>query len=172
MRISELIVPGFGQMLQALLGQLEKADGHAAASGASFEELLELRLAADMYPLAAQIRFSCQQAREAVDRLLKKPLISVPAIASLDQAREQIAVARQSVADADREALDSSAGVSLELVVPTGQTFDLTGDSYVRDWAIPQFYFHVSMAYAILRHGGVPLGKADYVPHMFAYLRQ
>ena len=49
--------------------------------------------------------------------------------------------------------------------------FDLTLDQYTRDWAIAQFYFHVMAAYAILRNRGIDLGKADYVAHMFAYLR-
>jgi hypothetical protein len=52
-----------------------------------------------------------------------------------------------------------------------GLTFDLTREQFARDWAIGQFYFHVMAAYAILRKGGVAIGKADYVPHMFAYLR-
>ena len=51
-------------------------------------------------------------------------------------------------------------------------TFDLHTSSYVRDWALPQFYFHLMSAYAILRAAGVPLGKADYVGFMFQYLRQ
>jgi hypothetical protein len=172
MRISELIVPGFDQMLQALMGQIDKANAHIAPSGPAFEERLALRLAADMGPLAAQIRFTCQQAREAVDRLLGRPVIVVPEIHSLGQAREQIAEARQCLTGADRAALDASAEVPLELVLPTGQVFDLDGRTYVRDWAVPQFYFHLCMAYAIMRHAGVPLGKADYVPHMFAHLRQ
>lgn len=49
--------------------------------------------------------------------------------------------------------------------------FDMTGEQYVRDWALPQIAFHQMIAYAILRHAGVPLGKVDYVPHMFGYLR-
>lgn len=49
--------------------------------------------------------------------------------------------------------------------------FDLTAEGYARDWALPQVYFHVMIAYAILRSRGMDLGKADYVAHMFAYLR-
>ena len=52
-----------------------------------------------------------------------------------------------------------------------GMVFDLTAEQYVRDWALPQFYFHLMTAYAILRAEGIELGKADYVAHMFAYLR-
>lgn len=51
-------------------------------------------------------------------------------------------------------------------------TFEMNGFEYVRDWALPRFYFHLVTAYGILRHNGVEIGKADYVGHMFAYLRQ
>ena len=71
------------------------------------------------------------------------------------------------------DALDQApAGDPLVLVLPIGLTFDLTREQFARDWAIGQFYFHVMAAYAILRSEGVEIGKADYVPHMFAYLRK
>lgn len=57
------------------------------------------------------------------------------------------------------------------LELPNGMIFDMTGEEYVRDWAVPQFYFHLNAAYAILRSHKIDLGKADYVQHMFAYLR-
>ena len=69
------------------------------------------------------------------------------------------------------DALNAGAGRPLELALPTGMTFDLDGERYARDWALPQFYFHLTTAYAILRSRGVEIGKADYVPHMLAYLR-
>lgn len=55
--------------------------------------------------------------------------------------------------------------------LPTGVIFDMTAEQYVRDWALPQVAFHQMIAYSILRQAGVPLGKVDYVPHMFAYIR-
>lgn len=70
------------------------------------------------------------------------------------------------------QALDARpADAPLELTLPMGLTFDLTREQFARDWALGQFYFHVMAAYAILRSSGVEIGKADYVPHMFAYLR-
>jgi uncharacterized protein len=59
--------------------------------------------------------------------------------------------------------------VALEL--PNGMAFDMVGATFVRDWALPQFYFHAVTAYAILRHKGVKLGKPDYVGHMMPYRR-
>jgi hypothetical protein len=49
--------------------------------------------------------------------------------------------------------------------------FDMTGEQYARDWSLPQFYFRLNIAYAILRNHGIELGKADFVSHMLTYLR-
>ena len=68
--------------------------------------------------------------------------------------------------------MDGVDETSIELELPGGRIFDMSGVQYISDWAIPQFYFHVMTAYSILRHLGVDLGKADYVRHAFAYLRQ
>ena len=51
-------------------------------------------------------------------------------------------------------------------------TFDLTAGEYVRDWAVPQYYFHSTTAYAILRKEGLDIGKADFVGYMVRYMRQ
>jgi len=69
------------------------------------------------------------------------------------------------------DALDAGAERSITLELPNGIIFDMTGEQYARDWALAQFYFHLITAYAILRSQKIELGKADYVPHMFAYLR-
>lgn len=65
--------------------------------------------------------------------------------------------------------IDPSTPMAHEL--PQGMIFDLTAEQYVRDWPLPQFYFHVMTAYAILRHQGIELGKIGYIAHMFTYLR-
>ena len=69
------------------------------------------------------------------------------------------------------KALEVDPATPIEHALPIGMIFDLTAEQYVRDWALPQFYFHVMAAYAILRAEGINLGKADFVAHMFAYLR-
>ena len=68
-------------------------------------------------------------------------------------------------------ALDTDPARPLAHALPNGMIFDLTAEQYARDWTLPQFYFHLMAAYAILRSEGIALGKADYVAHMFAYLR-
>lgn len=67
--------------------------------------------------------------------------------------------------------LDVDPATPIAHALPMGMVFDLTAEQYARDWALPQFYFHVMAIYAILRAERIDLGKADYVAHMFAYLR-
>lgn len=183
MALTDLLVPTCSQMLRALSAWLDKAEAHAAARGDAPDALLSLRLAPDMYPLTAQVRFPCFQAQEAVHRLRGEPLPDEleevrregwdagERPGALADARARIAEAQSFLAGVSPGALDEGAGRPIALELPNGMLFDLTGAQFVRDWTLPQFYFHLSTAYAILRHHGVALGKADLVPHMFAYLR-
>jgi uncharacterized protein len=183
MRLTDLLVPTFQQSLRALEAWLDKARAHALWRGEPADALLALRLAPDMYPLAAQVRFSCFQAQEAVHRLRGEPVPETleevrregwhagdrPGL--LVDARARIAEALALLEMVGPGTLDQAADRPIALELPNGMIFDMTGAQYVRDWALPQFYFHANTAYAILRNHGVELGKADLVPHMFAYLR-
>ena len=71
----------------------------------------------------------------------------------------------------DPQALDTDPEEAIAHALPMGMVFDLTAAQYARDWTLPQFYFHLMIAYATLRREGIELGKADFVAHMFAYLR-
>ena len=184
MALTKLLVPTYLQMLQALSTWLDKADatiaGEASDSGAG---LMATRLADDMFPLSSQIRFSCLQAREAVYRLkgqAKPDMIDIlaqeaqnageqPGTFSDAQLRIDETLSFLNALRAD--ALDDGAERQIALALPNGMIFDMLGEQYARDWALPQFNFHLLMAYGILRQQGVPLGKADYVQHAFAYLR-
>jgi uncharacterized protein len=183
MSLTSLLVPSFTQMLSALSAWLDKAAAHEQASVGKPDALLSLRLAADMYPLAAQVRFACFQAREPAHRLRGELLPesleelrregwnanSQPG--SLGNAHARIAETISFLNGVEPRALDDGAKRKIALELPNGMVFDLTGEQYARDWALPQFYFHLTTAYAILRNHGVQLGKADYVSHMFAYFR-
>lgn len=181
MNLTDLLLPTYRQMLRTLSGLLDKAGAQLSASEA--EALPSARLAPDMFPLAAQLRFAAYQAQEPLFRLRGEPmperLAGILAEAretgerpgSIADAKARIEEALTALDELDPAALDQGAGLPIALDLPNGMVFDLTGDQYVRDWALPQFYFHVIAAYAILRSRGVEIGKADYVPHMFAYLR-
>lgn len=182
MNLSDVLVPTYAQMLGALSAWLGKAE--AQRPGGKAEALLVARLAPDMFPLSTQIRFACVQALEGVFRLRGEPLPDTAAVlrdegrnaaerpGTIAEAQSRIAetLAEVKVASIDHGRwIDPAAAV--ELALPQGLIFDLTAEQYSRDWALPQFYFHVMAAYSILRAQGVELGKADYAAHMFAHLR-
>ena len=181
--LTDLLVPTYKQNLQHLSKWLDKAQQID-------ESVLMKRLAPDMFPLATQVRFVCYQAQEAVYRLKREEIPdSVKEVVeeglklgdkdsnatdTFESAKARISEALAFLESLEADALDQneSATSMLALELPdAGITFDLNGAQFARDWALPQFYFHTVTAYSILRNAGVELGKADYVPHMFAYLR-
>jgi len=181
MSLTNLLVPTYRQMLNTLSGWLDKAE--AQMPGGRAEALLSARLAPDMFPLSTQIRFACVQAWEGVFRLGRQGFpASVDALlnegrnageqpGSIADARARIGETVALLDGLAPAALDADPEGPLAHALPNGMVFDLTPEQYARDWALPQFYFHLMIAYAILRREGVELGKADYVAHMFAYLR-
>jgi uncharacterized protein len=170
--LTELLIPTYKQMLKHLSGWLDKAGDKA-------NELLAHRLAPDMHPLDTQVRYVCHQSKEAVCRLQGKeipPLQSAESpdsVGTVEEAKARIQEALAFLEDLEPNALDdpSADARTITLDLPGGMKFDMTPVQFARDWALPQFYFHMVVAYSILRNAGVELGKADYVPHMFAYLR-
>lgn len=169
--LHELVVPAFSQGLANLSEQLDRAAEHARGPGPSFEDLLDARLAPDMHPLSSQVALAAFQAWECVNRLLGKPLPEVPSCATPALARDAIEQALAVLWECDRAEVDAASARRVEVRLQDGSVFAMRGRDYVRDWAIPQFYFHAVTAYALMRRAGVPLGKADFVPHMFRYLQ-
>ena len=181
MKLPDVLIPTYVQMLGALSNWLGKAEAQIPGGGA--DALMSARLAPDMFPLSTQIRFACVQAQEGVFRLRGEAF--PPSVEELLNEGRQAGERPGSIADAQARiaqtvALVDAAASNMPDVdpatpiahaLPQGMIFDLTAQQYVRDWALPQFYFHVMTAYAILRAQGIELGKADYVAHMFAYLR-
>lgn len=172
MSIYETTVPCFAQMLRALRVFLQKGEARARELGCDPKNLLQSRLAPDMHNLASQVQFVCTQAQDAVLRLCQQPLSTLEAPADMEQENALIERTLQLLSSADRAMIEEGAQRPLSIELPNGMAFDMTVSEYARNWVTPQFYFHLVTAYNILRHNGVPLGKADYVQHMFAYLRQ
>lgn len=169
--------------LRALSGWLDKAEAFAGEQRKSLDGLLALRLAPDMFPLTTQLRFLVFQAQEPVYRLrgeaVPEPLLEVrqegrdggEKPGTWAEARARVDDAVNFLATVGPQEFDAAADKPIAHELPTGMIFDMTGEQYVRDWALPQVAFHQMIAYAILRQAGVPLGKVDYVPQMFGYLR-
>jgi len=180
MTLSETLIPTYRQMLKGLASWLEKASEQVDDRDA----LMAARLTPDMFPLSTQIRFACLQAHEgghrlshqdfpeALDILLEEGRNGGENPGSMTDALKRIDEAVTALDAFVADDMDKAADQPLALELPMGLAFDLDGKTYARDWALPQFYFHITMAYAILRQQGVELGKADYVAHMFGYLRQ
>jgi hypothetical protein len=183
MNLTALLIASLSNQLRALSGWLDKAEAFAADRPGGPDGLLELRLAPDMFPLATQLRFLAFQAQEPVYRLrgeeVPEAVLQVrqegrdggERPGSWAEARARVAEALELLASVGPDALDGAAGEPLEHALPNGMVFDMTGECYVRDWALPQAAFHQMIVYALLRQAGVELGKVDYVPHMFGYLR-
>ncbi|MEX0738966.1 MAG: DUF1993 domain-containing protein [Pseudohongiella sp.] len=181
MSLTKLLVPTHTQMLGALSNWLKKAQEQMPKADA--EALLSKRLAPDMFPLSTQIRFACVQAQEAIFRL--KGEAFPKSIGELLEEGRNAGERPGSLADAQTridetiallgilasDALDVKPDMPLVHELPNGMILDLTAEQYARDWALAQFYFHIMIAYSILRSENIELGKADYVAHMFPYIR-
>jgi hypothetical protein len=160
MNLHAMTITTYVQMLGALSGWLDKG----AEKGG--DAIL------DRFPLSAQVRIACDQATGAVKRLTTKSLVlSDDNDTTIAAAKARIATTiafLQTVTESDIAAPESA--VALDL--PNGMVFDFTALEYARDWSLAQFYFHVNMAYAILRKEGVALGKIDYLSYGLHYMRK
>ncbi len=167
-----IAVPTYLQMIKGLSAQLTKAEAFAADAGIPASDLIGARLASDMFPLSTQVRFVCTQASDLLRHLTGADSFAPAEDATdFEGLRAQLADAVARLEATPASAFDGTAEKAIELKLPNGIVFDMTGAQFVRDWALAQFYFHATTAYAILRHKGVPLGKPDWVSHMFAYIR-
>jgi len=161
--IYRLSVPVFVRGLKVLSTLLEKAEAHAAANGIAPEVLVNARLAPDMLPLSGQIQRVSDTAKNALGRLSGKGAPSFPdteaTMTELKARLEKTIAYLQSVPEAE---LKGSETREVKLNVgKLGVTF--TGEDYLLEFALPNFFFHVTTAYDILRHNGVEIGKTDYL---------
>lgn len=155
-------VPVFLSMLKGLSHVLSKAEAHALEKGIDPQTLIEARLAPDMFPLARQVQIATDHAKGASSRLAGR---EVPKFEDLEttfaelQARiEKTCDLLNGFAPAD---IDGSEDRAIVIPLRAGErTF--TGMQYLLHFATPNFYFHVTTAYAILRHQGVEIGKMDF----------
>ena len=157
-------VPIFERQLGALLSWLDKAEAHAAARKFDPANYLQLRLAPDMLPFVSQIRIAGDTAKGCAARLAGQ---EIPKFedneASLVELRERVRRTLDYLDAVPASAIDGSEAREIVLPMRNRDPIRFTGETYLRHWALPNFFFHVSMAYALLRHAGVELGKADYL---------
>lgn len=151
--------PMFLRGLQALSGLVDKA----AASGLDEATLMEARLAPDMRPFPDQIRMASFSARSCIARLTGQAWPKTDdSEATLDDLKATIALSIAFIEATDAAAFEGGETRRIEIRFP-GVELDFEGAGYLTSFALPNFYFHVSMAYAVLRNAGVELGKRDYL---------
>ncbi len=155
----------FDKMLQNLDGWIGKAATHAEARKFDVDTLVQARLAPDQYNLARQVQAGCDSAKFAAAYLTGKAAPPHPDTeTTIPELRARIAACRgflDSLSEAD------FAGAEDRRVSPPwlhGKW--LTASDYLRETAVPNFYFHVVTAYSILRHNGVDVGKMDFIGSM------
>lgn len=154
------------QQMKKGLGQLElwidKATAHAHAKGYDPNVLVGMRLAPDQFALGRQVMVACDTAKLATARLTG---VTAPRHEDVETTLpELVARIRAVVAWIGEHGPDAFAGAAERVVSqPRWEGRVMTGADYFVEHAIPNFYFHLTTAYAILRHAGVDLGKRDYL---------
>jgi uncharacterized protein len=150
------------KLLHNLDGCLEKAVAHAAAKKYDVDLLLQCRLAPDMLPLMFQIQAACDQSKYAASRAANKEAPSNPDTEkTMADARKRIATQIAHLDTFQKSDFDGIEDRTLSL--PRWEGKSMIVADYVTEHAVPNFFFHLTMAYAILRHNGVDVGKRDYI---------
>lgn len=156
-------VPALLRTLKAMSAILDKAAADAAARKIDPAVLLGFRLAPDMFALARQVQMVTDFAKGTMARLagVENPKYE-DTEKTIDELKARIAKAIAFVQSFKPEALEGSETRSISLPIG-GQTMTFTGQDYLVGFALPNFYFHATAAYSILRHCGVALGKRDFL---------
>ena len=156
-------VPAFVRGLNVLAALLQKGADHAAAAGMDPAELINARLAPDMYPLSGQIQRASDASKFAVQRLSRVEAPKFPdEETTFEQLQQRIAATLAYLQGVAADRLDGAEGRKVSLAFGDFKQ-EFRGDDYLLTFALPNFYFHVTTAYAILRHAGVKIGKLDFL---------
>jgi hypothetical protein len=162
--MSKASIPVFEIGLNVLLSVLDKAAAHAAAKKIEPSVLLQSRLAPDMLPLVRQVQIVSDQAKNGSARLAG---VEAPRFedneTTIDQLKDRIVRTLAYVKTLDAKQIDGAG--DREITFPLGPTNKghMKGADYLNHFVLPNFYFHMTAAYAILRHCGVDIGKRDFL---------
>jgi hypothetical protein len=164
----------FAPMLGSLSNVLDKGAAHAVIQGWPADRLPQARLAPDMFTLTQQVHAACFQAKDGVGLLVGKPAPQFEDTeTTLEDLKTRILRTQTFLDEIDAAAFEGVAERRVTLPLGgSGMTLEATGLQFLRDWALPNFYFHVVTAYDILRNNGVEIGKLDYMGHVAPLIRQ
>ena len=159
----DLTIPVFLKAFGNMRGFLEKGRAHAVETGANPDDLLQLRLIGDMHPLVSQIQRCSDSAKGCAVRLGGLENVSFPDDeATFDEMLARIDKTVAFLKAVPREAIDGKEEADVVLAFPS-ITLNFKGLGYVLDFALPNFFFHETVAYALLRANGAPIGKTDFL---------
>jgi hypothetical protein len=151
-------------MLRNLSAWLDKAEAHAAAKKFDVAVLLNARLAPDMLNFIKQIQIACDAAKGGTARLAG---IEVPSWEDKEQTVAELKARIQRTIDYVQSVpaaqIEGSETRAISVPMRNRDPLQFDGENFLRHWSLPNFFFHVTTAYAILRHNGVELGKPDYL---------
>ncbi len=159
----DVAVPVFEQMLKNLSELLDKAAAHAQQRKFDPAVLLQARLYPDMFPFTRQVQIATDSAKYGVARLAG---VTAPKFddveATIDELRTRIARTLEFIATVPREAFEGAEKRAVEVPLRT-QTLRFDGRTFLLHFTLPNFYFHVTTAYDLLRKDGVQIGKRDFI---------
>lgn len=162
----DLSIPVLRRGLANLTVILDKGAAHAAARKFEPATLVQARLFPDMFPLSRQVQITCDTAKGAAARLAG---IDIPrhedTETSFEELKQRIAKTLDFLGTVKAEQLRGAETRTVEVKFPS-RTLTFTGLSYLMDFVLPNFYFHESMTYALLRSNGVEVGKMDFLGAM------
>ncbi len=138
--------------------------------GDNVESILHRRIAPDMFPFGTQIVFTCNQPRNFALWCLGQAANNLPPdVASLGEARGHISSTKELLASIN--VTDATLSEIKRIELGQGLYIELSGLSYVDDFLIPNFYFHMTTAYDILRMAEAPIGKRDFMMHLVPFVK-
>jgi Uncharacterized protein conserved in bacteria len=156
-------IPVYTRFLTALSGVLAKAEAHVEAQGLKPEALLDFRLYPDMLSFTRQVQLACDFATRGADRLCGREVRSFPDTeTSFAELQARIAAARAYLEAFTPADFDGAEAREVVLKLRMGE-MQMSGAQFLEGYAKPQFFFHMTTAYDILRHNGVVLGKRDFM---------
>ncbi len=162
--MSQASLPAFEINLNALSGILDKAEAFAAAKKIDAAVLLRTRLAPDMFDLTRQVQVATDQARRGAARLAG---VEAPSYedneTTIAQLKARLAKTVAYLKTLDKAKIDASAEKEITFPLGPEKKGHMKGDDYLNHFVLPNFYFHCTAAYSILRHCGVDIGKRDFM---------
>lgn len=162
--MSSASLPVFKTMLSNLSHILDKGEAHAQARKFDQAVLLQYRLAPDMLPFTRQVLIACDGAKNGIARIsgVEAPKFD-DTESTFPELKARIQKTLDYLASVPHDRIDGTEDKEITFPVGRDKSRTMKGEAYLKHWVLANFHFHITMAYAILRHNGVDLGKQDFL---------